>query len=100
MLFTARRNADDDDEQENYASQSVAAIIMMVFQYSEDPGESLSQYMSVLSVFTSVFCLFRSTESCCIRICLGTRPNLKHCVLLPYSISVKNFVKERNWNHV
>jgi hypothetical protein len=41
MLFTARRNVDDDDEQENYASQSVAAIIMMVFQYSEDPGESL-----------------------------------------------------------
>jgi hypothetical protein len=38
VLFTARR---DDDEQENYASQSVAAIIMMVFQYSEDPGQCL-----------------------------------------------------------
>jgi hypothetical protein len=56
MLFTARRDADDDDEQENYASRSVAAIIMMVFQYSEDPGESLSltplsQFMAMLSVF-------------------------------------------------
>jgi hypothetical protein len=40
MLLTARRGVDgDDDEQGNYASQSVAAIIMMVFQYSEDPGE-------------------------------------------------------------
>ena len=39
ILLTARRGVDDDDEQENYASQSVAAIIMMVFQYSEDPGE-------------------------------------------------------------
>lgn len=56
MLFTARRNADEDDEEENYASRSVAAIIMMVFQYSEDPGESLSltsssQFMAMLSVF-------------------------------------------------
>lgn len=41
MLFTARRGVDGDDEQENYASQSVAAIIMMVFQYSEDPGAFL-----------------------------------------------------------
>jgi hypothetical protein len=55
-MFTARRNADDDDEQENYASQSVAAIIMMVFQYSEDPGESLSQYKTVLSILTPRFC--------------------------------------------
>jgi len=39
VLLTARRGVDDDDEQGNYASQSVAAIIMMVFQYSEDPGE-------------------------------------------------------------
>jgi hypothetical protein len=39
-LFTARRDI-DEDEQENYASQSVAAIIMMVFQYSEDPGDCL-----------------------------------------------------------
>jgi hypothetical protein len=39
MLLTARRGVDCDDEQGNYASQSVAAIIMMVFQYSEDPGE-------------------------------------------------------------
>jgi hypothetical protein len=40
-MLTARRGVDDDDddEQGNYASQSVAAIIMMVFQYSEDPGE-------------------------------------------------------------
>lgn len=41
VLFTARRGVDGDDEQENYASQSVAAIIMMVFQYSEDPGAFL-----------------------------------------------------------
>jgi hypothetical protein len=39
VLLTARRGFDDDDEQGNYANQSVAAIIMMVFQYSEDPGE-------------------------------------------------------------
>ncbi|KAJ9597430.1 hypothetical protein L9F63_011724, partial [Diploptera punctata] len=35
LPFTITRR--DDEEQENYASQSVAAIIMMVFQYSEDP---------------------------------------------------------------
>jgi hypothetical protein len=39
ILLTARRGVDDDDEQGNYANHSVAAIIMMVFQYSEDPGE-------------------------------------------------------------
>ncbi|XP_021924860.1 protein unc-79 homolog isoform X4 [Zootermopsis nevadensis] len=37
LPFTITRR-DVDDEQENYASQSVAAIIMMVFQYSEDPA--------------------------------------------------------------
>lgn len=35
-FFIARR---DDDEQTNYASQSVSAVIMMVFQYSEDMGK-------------------------------------------------------------
>ncbi|XP_069685618.1 protein unc-79 homolog isoform X4 [Periplaneta americana] len=38
LPFTITRRGDDDDEMENYASQSVAAIIMMVFQYSEDPA--------------------------------------------------------------
>lgn len=62
ILLTARRGVDGDDEQENYASQSVAAIIMMVFQYSEDPGEFswltlLTPCMAVPSVFhTAIVC--------------------------------------------
>jgi hypothetical protein len=56
VLLTARRGVDDDDEQGNYANQSVAAIIMMVFQYSENPGDFscltlLSPFMAVSSVF-------------------------------------------------
>ncbi|XP_054270817.1 protein unc-79 homolog isoform X2 [Macrosteles quadrilineatus] len=34
LPFTITRNADDD--QTNYASQSVSAVVMMVFQYSDD----------------------------------------------------------------
>lgn len=34
--FPGRKN---EDRAENFASQSVAAVIMMVFQYSSNPGK-------------------------------------------------------------
>lgn len=62
ILLTARRGVDGDDEQENYASQSVAAIIMMVFQYSEDPGEF--SWLTLLTPCTAVSSVFHTAIVC------------------------------------
>lgn len=44
-FFVARVSPDG---KESYASQSIPAVLMMIFQYSEDMGESLTKYLLLI----------------------------------------------------
>lgn len=43
-LITARKT---EDGTENAASQSIAAVIMMIFQYSTNPGSNFHRYIFI-----------------------------------------------------